>query len=112
MRFFKNASRTEVVQGWKNKSHIQSWEGAPPKKDPLTVKKKSRGRVKKTKKYSTFDVLVPEMKKVVICVFTVEHTDMKLNVNARGSVKRHQTNNSAFFLFVLFLSRPLQQVFF
>ena len=49
MRFFKNASRTEEVQGWKNKSHVQSWQGAPPKKDPLTVKKKSRGRVKKRK---------------------------------------------------------------
>ena len=45
-------------------------------------------------------------------MFTVEHTDMTLNVNARGGVKRHQTENSAFFLFFLFLSRPLQQVFF
>ena len=45
MRFFKNASRAEVVQGWKNKSHVQSWKGAPPKKDPLT-----------------FVVLVPETK--------------------------------------------------
>ena len=49
MRFFKNASRAEEVQGWKNISHVQSWEGAPPKKDPLTVNKKSRGRVKKQK---------------------------------------------------------------
>ena len=40
MRFFKNASRTEVVQGRKNKSHAQSWKGAHPKNDPLTVKKK------------------------------------------------------------------------
>ena len=49
MRFFKNASRAEEVQGWKNISHVQSREGAPPKKDPLTVNKKSRGRVKKLK---------------------------------------------------------------
>ena len=74
MRFFKNASRAEEVQGWKNISHVQSWEGAPPKKDPLTVNKKSRGRVKKREKYSTFEVIVPEMKKVVICVFTVRRT--------------------------------------
>ena len=39
-RFFKNASRTEVVRGWKNISHVQSWDGAPSKMDPLTVKKK------------------------------------------------------------------------
>ena len=59
----------------------------------------------------TFDVLVPEIKKLVICVFTVEHIDMTLNVNARGGVKRHHTNNSAFVLFVLFWSRPLQVFF-
>ena len=33
-----------------------------------------------------FDVLVPEMKNWLFCVSTVEHTDMTLNVNARGGV--------------------------
>ena len=42
------------------------------------------------------------MKKVVICVFTVEHADMTLNVNARSSVKRHHTINSAFFCLFYF----------
>ena len=42
------------------------------------------------------------MKKLVICVFTVEHTDMTLNVNARGGVKRHHTNNSTFFCLFYF----------
>ena len=35
-------------------------------------------------------------------MFTVEHTDMTVNVNARGVVKRHQTENSAFFCLFYF----------
>ena len=50
-RFFKNASRTEVVQGWKNRSHVQSWDGAPSKMDPLTVKKKVEVESKNGKIY-------------------------------------------------------------
>jgi len=49
-----------------------------------------------------FDVLVPEMKNwLYVCLQYVEHTDITLNVNARGGVKRYHTNNSAFF-FCLF----------
>ena len=40
MRFFKNASRAEVVQGWKNKSHVQSWKGAPPKNGSINRQEK------------------------------------------------------------------------
>ena len=39
-RFFKNASRAEEVQGWKNISHVQSWEGAPPKKGSINGQQK------------------------------------------------------------------------
>ena len=39
------------------------------------------GRVQKTEKYMIFDVLVPEMEKLVIFVFTVEHTDAPHNVS-------------------------------
>ena len=52
-----------------------------------------------------FDVLVPEMEKLVIFVFTVEHTDAPHNVSqcALECVKRHHTNNSVFFcLFYLY----------
>ena len=51
------------------------------------------------------------MKKLVICVFTVEHTDMTLNVNARGSVKRHQTENSAFFVCFIFIKAITTSIF-
>ena len=52
------------------------------------------------------------MKNLVICVFTVEHTDMTLNVNARGSVKRHQTENSAFFCLFYFYQGHYNKYFF
>ena len=61
-----------------------------------------------------FDVLVPEMEKLVICcVYGVEHTDAPHNVSqcALECVKRHHTHNSVFLLFVLFLVPLLQQVF-
>ena len=77
-------------------------EGRAPKKGSINRQEKKRRSSQKTEKYSNFDVLVPEMKKLVICVFTVEHTDMTLNVNARGGVKRHHTNNSAFFCLFYF----------
>ena len=59
-----------------------------------------------------FDVLVPEMEKLVIFVFTVEHTDAPHNVSqcALECVKRHLTQLRVF-LFVLFLLALLQQVF-
>ena len=37
-----------------------------------------------------------------MCLQYVEHTDMTVNVNARGGVKRHQTENSAFFCLFYF----------
>ena len=52
------------------------------------------------------------MKKLVIYVFTVEHTDMTLNVNSRGSVKRHQTENSAFFCLFYFYKGHYNKYFF
>ena len=36
-------------------------------------------------------------------MFTIEHTDMTLNVNARGSVKRHQTEAQRFFVCFIFI---------
>ena len=60
-----------------------------------------------------FDALVPEMEKLVIFVFTVEHTDPPHNVShgALECVKRHHTQLRGFFCFVLFLLALLQQVF-
>ena len=38
-----------------------------------------------------FEVLVPEMKKLVICVFAVKHTDVtKMSDNARNCQERSQ----------------------
>ena len=56
---------TNVVK----KKVVRSWKGAP-KKIPLTVKKNLEVESKKPKKYMIFDVLVPEMEKLVIFVFT------------------------------------------
>ena len=51
-----------------------------------------------------FDVLVPEMEKLVIFVFTVEHTDASHNVSqyALKCGKRHHTHNSVFFCLFYF----------
>ena len=53
------------------------------------------------------DVLVPEMEKLVIFVFTVEHTDAPHNVSqcALECVKRHHTHNSVFFCLFYFYWR-------
>ena len=74
-------------------------------KGSINRQEKLGGRVQKTEKYMIFDVLVPEMEKLVIFVFTVEHTDAPHNVSqcALECVKRHHTNNSGFFcLFYLY----------
>ena len=57
-----------------------------------------------------FDVLVPEMKKLVICVFAVKHTDVTMSDDARNCVKDTTPDNSVF-VFVL-LSLVLLQVFY
>ena len=79
----------------------------------INRQEKLAGESKKRKKYMIFDVLVPEMEKLVIFVSTVEHTDTPHNVSqcALKCVKRHHTNISVFFLYVLFLLTLLQQVF-
>ena len=47
----------------------RSWEGAPKRDVSINFQEKSGGRAKKPQKYMIFDVLVPEMKKlVVVCV--------------------------------------------
>ena len=59
------------------------------------------------------EVLVAEMKKVVICVFAVERAHSRrdiMPVNARNCVKDPHSQLS-FFLFALFLLVLLQQVF-
>ena len=56
------------------------------------------------------DVLVPEMKKLVFCVFAVGHNDVTHSQCGQLG-KRHHTHNSVFF-FVLFSLILLQQVFF
>ena len=59
------------------------------------------------------EVLVAEMKQVVICVFAVERAHSRrdiMPVNARNCVK-DTTLTTQFFLFALFLLVLLQQVF-
>ena len=46
------------------------------------------------------EVLKPEMKKLVICVFVVKHTDVTM-CNARNCLKDTTPDNSVF-VFVLF----------
>ena len=60
-----------------------------------------------------FDVLVPEMEKLVIFVFTVEHTDAPHNVSqcALECVKRHHTRNSVFFCLFYFYWRYYNKYF-
>ena len=60
-----------------------------------------------------FDVLVPEMEKLVIFVFTVEHTDAPHNVSqcALECVKRHHTHNSVFFCLFYFNWRYCNKYF-
>ena len=58
-----------------------------------------------------FDVLVPEIKKLVICVFAVKHTDVTMSDNARNCLKDTTPDNSMF-VFVLFSLALLQQVFY
>ena len=52
--------------------------GAPKWDVSINRRKKSGGRAKK-QKYIIFDV--PEMEKLVVCVFTVEHVDSTLDVS-------------------------------
>ena len=55
-----------------------------------------------------FEVLVPEMKKLVICVFAVKHTDVtKMSDDARNCLKDTTPDNSMF-VFVLFSLALLQ----
>ena len=49
-----------------------------------------------------FDVLVPEIKKLVICVFAVKHTDVTMSDNARNCLKDTTPDNSLF-VFVLII---------
>ena len=48
--------------------------GRAPKKGSINGQEKKWRSSQKTEKYSTFEVIVPEMKKVVICAFTVRRT--------------------------------------
>ena len=57
----------------------RSLMGAPKWDVSINRLKKSGGRAKKPQKYIIFDV--PEMEKLVACVFTVEHVDLTLNVS-------------------------------
>ena len=51
-------------------------------KSSINRQEKLGGRVQKTEKYMIFDVLVPEMEKLVIFVcYRVEHTDAPHNVS-------------------------------
>ena len=54
-----------------------------------------------------FEVLVPEMKKLVTCVFAVKHTDVTMSDKARNCLKDTTPDNSVF-VFVLFILALLQ----
>ena len=56
----------------------RSLMGAPKWDVSINRRKKSGGRAKK-QKYIILDV--PEMEKLVVCVFKVEHVDSTLNVS-------------------------------
>ena len=60
-----------------------------------------------------FDVLVPEMEKLVIFVFTVENADAPHNVSqcALECVKRHHTHNSVSFCLFYFNWRYYNKYF-
>ena len=72
----------------------------------INRQEKLGGRVQKTqKKYMIFQVLVPEMEKLVIFVFRVENTDAPHNVSqcALECVKKHHAHNSVFFVCFIFI---------
>ena len=80
----------------------------------INRQEKLGGRVQKTqKKYMIFQVLVPEMEKLVIFVFRVENTDAPHNVSqcALECVKRHHTHNSVFFCLFYFYWRYYNKYF-
>ena len=83
-------------------------------KSSINRQEKLGGRVQKTeKKYMIFDVLVPEMEKLVIFVFTVEHTDAPHNVSqcALECVKTHHTQLRVFFCLFYFYWRYYNKYF-
>ena len=64
--------------------------------------KKKMAVESKNRKIMRIEVLVPEMKKLVICVFAVEHAVVTMSVYARN-FKRHHIHNSVFFVCFIFI---------
>ena len=98
MRFFKNASK-KVIQGRGKKACAILGGRAQKDALPLT-QEKNGGRVQKSKNNEDRRIR-PEIEKLVICVFAVEHADVTMLVNARNCVKG-TTLTTRCFLFVLF----------
>ena len=75
-------------------------------KGSINRQEKLGGRVQKTEKYMIFDVLVPEMEKLVIFVFTEENilTHHITSVNARFNVLKDITlTTQCFFVCFIFI---------
>ena len=98
MRFFKNASKKSNPRA--RKKSVCDLGRARPKRCVATHSRKNGGRVQKSKNNDDRRIR-PEMKKLVICVFAVEHADVTMSVNARNCVKG-TTLTTQCFLFVLF----------
>ena len=56
------------------------------------------------------DVLVPEMKKLVFCVFAVGHNDVTHSQCGQLG-KRHHTHNSVFFFCFIFIDLITTSIF-
>ena len=75
-------------------------EGRAQKDVFLFTQEKNGGRVQKSKNNEDRRIR-PEIEKLVICVFAVEHADVTMSVNARNCVKG-TTLTTQWFLFVSF----------